>query len=461
MGFVEKTVRAFKLEATEEMLTANAGLAWFGEFARGVGLNRWLEQEMLEPGSGRGLGRRVCDAASQIVPGKDAAAFTYQGEQGYMPMIGHLPEAGIVIHDEFRAGDIAPATQNLEFIKACEARLPKGHRIARGEQGMWKSNASQFAVLCALTGLLVSDAFAQVYPVRPIRVIDAFAPGGGTDIVARIIAPRFQASMGQPLVVDNRPGAAGIIGAEIAAKSAPDGYTLLMFVTNFTIHPSLYKNLPYDFPSAFTPVTQTSSLAMVLVAHPSVPAKTIKELLALAKARPGRLNISSSGVGGITHMAGELFKSMAGVNMTPIAYKGGAPATVAVVSGEVDLTFASVPVALPHIRDGRLRPLAVSSRERSMLMPDVPTIGEAGAPGYEVTNEYGVLAPAGTPRAIIAKLQQEIAHILKLPDVRKRFLELGMEPVGSTPEQFAERLRSQVEKWTKVVKDTGMELQTL
>lgn len=327
---------------------------------------------------------------------------------------------------------------------------------------MWKSNVYHFGlVLSALVGLLVSDVFAQPYPVRPIRVIDAFAPGGGTDIVARIIAPKFQESLGQPLIVDNRPGAAGILGADLAAKSPPDGYTLLMFVSNFAIQPSLYKNLPFDFTKAFTPVTQTSSLAMVLVAHPSVPAKTVKELLALARARPDALNISSSGVGGITHMAGELFKSMAGVRMTAIAYKGGAPATLAAVSGEVGLTFAAVPVALQHIRDGRLRALAVSSAKRTTLMPDLPTIGEAGVPGYEVTNEYGVLAPAGTPHQIVVKLQQEIARILNLPDIGKRFMDLGMDSVGSTPEQFARHLRGEIEKWGRVAKDTGVELQTL
>ena len=308
-------------------------------------------------------------------------------------------------------------------------------------------------------GVLAGAAYAQSYPAKPVRVIDAYPPGGGTDIVARTISPKFQENLGQPWIIDSRAGAGGIIGAEIASKAAPDGYTLLMFTTNFTIHPSIYKNLPFDLMKAFTPVTQTSSLATAMIVHPSVPANTVNDLIALARAKPGRLNYSSSGFGGIIHMAGELFDTMARVKMAHIPYKGGAPAMLAVLGGEVDLTFVAIPVAAPHIRSGKVRAIAVSTLKRSSVLPQVPTIAEAGLPGYEVVNAYGVLAPAGTPREIVVKLQQEIARVLNLPDVRERLMAVGAEPVGSTPEQFGSFLRSEITKWAAVVKATGIELQ--
>jgi len=323
-----------------------------------------------------------------------------------------------------------------------------------------KTSRQRHALLAGLAAvLLAGEALAQAYPAKPIRVIDAYPPGGGTDIVARTVSPKFQESLGQPWIIDNRAGAQGIIGAEIAAKSAPDGYTLLMFTTNFTIHPSIYKNLPYDFNKAFTPVTQTSSVALAMIVHPSVPTRTVKELIALAREKPGRLNYSSSGFGGIIHMAGELFDTMARVKMSHIPYKGGAPAVLAVLGGEVDLTFIAIPVAAPHIRSGKVRAIAVSTAKRSGVMPELPTIAEAGVPGYEVVNAYGVMAPAGTPREIVVKLQQEIARILNLPDVRERLMGLGAEPVGSTPETFSAYLQTETAKWSKVVKATGVELQ--
>ena len=318
---------------------------------------------------------------------------------------------------------------------------------------------------CCVMGLagaagLLAEASAQSYPAKPIRVIDAYPPGGGTDIVARAISPRFQESLGQSWVIDSRAGAQGIIGAEIAAKSPPDGYTLLMYTTNFTIHPSIYKNLPYDFPKAFAPVTQTSTVAMMLIVHPSVPAQSVKELIALAKASPSRINFASSGFGGITHMAGELANSIAGIKMTHIPYKGGAPTVLATLSGEVDMTFAAIPVGIPHVRSGRVRPLAVSTSKRSAVVPELPTMAEAGLPGYEVTNVYGVLAPAGTPRQIVVKLQQEVARILNLPDVKERLLGLGAEPVGSTPDQFGVHINTEIAKWSKVIKANGIEMQS-
>ena len=314
-----------------------------------------------------------------------------------------------------------------------------------------------FASLVA--GSFAATAVAQTYPAKPIRVIDAYPAGGGTDIVARTIAPKFQESLGHGWVIDNRPGANGIIGAEAAARSAPDGYTLLMFATNFTIHPSIYRNLPFDITKAFAPVTQVANVPMMIIVHPTVPAKSMKELIALARAKKGQLNFASSGFGGIQHMAGELLNTSAGMKMTHIPYKGGAPSVTATLGGEADLTFAAIPVASPHIKSGKVRPIAVTTAKRARVLPDLPTIAESGLPGYEVTNVYGVLAPAGTPRDVVVKLQQEIARILQLSDVRDRLSNLGAEPVGNTPEQFAAHIQGEIVKWAKVVKSTGIELQ--
>ena len=314
-----------------------------------------------------------------------------------------------------------------------------------------------FASLVAAS--FAAPAVAQTYPAKPIRVIDAYPAGGGTDIVARTIAPKFQENLGQPWIIDNRPGANGIIGAEAAARSAPDGYTVLMFATNFTIHPSIYRNLPFDITKAFAPVTQIASVPMMIIVHPTVPAKNVKELIALAREKKGQLNFASSGFGGIQHMAGELLNTSGRMKMTHIPYKGGAPSVTATLSGEADLTFAAIPVATPHIKTGKVRAIAVTTAKRARVLPELPTIAEAGLAGYEVTNVYGILAPAGTPRDNVMKLQQEVARILQLPDVRDRLLNLGAEPVGSSPEQFAAHIQSEIVKWAKVVKSTGIELQ--
>jgi tripartite-type tricarboxylate transporter receptor subunit TctC len=318
---------------------------------------------------------------------------------------------------------------------------------------------NHIAKLWALAAICSGMALAQNYPVKPVRVIDGYPPGGGTDIVARTIAPKFLESQGQTWIIDSRAGAQGIIGTELASKAPPDGYTLLMYTTNFTIHPSIYKSLPYDFLQAFVPVTQTSTVPMILIVHPSVPAHSVKELLAQARSSPGRINYASSGFGGITHMAGELLNTLAKVKMAHIPYKGGAPSVAATLGGEVDLTFAATPVGIPHIRSGRVRTLAVSSDKRSAVIPELPTMAESGVSGYDVTNEYGVVAPAGTPRAIVVKLQQEISRILRLPDVKERLLAIGAEPVGSTPEQFGEHLKNEVAKWERVIKTNRIEMQ--
>jgi len=307
--------------------------------------------------------------------------------------------------------------------------------------------------------ILTATALAQSYPVKPVRVIDGFPPGGSSDIVARVIAPKFQESQHQPWIVDNRAGAQGIIGADLVAKAPPDGYTLFVMTGTHTVHPVTYKNMPYEFPKAFAPIALTSSIAQVLAVHPSVPAKTVKELIVLAKTKPGRLNFSAGGTG--PQMTGELFNSMAGTKITFIGYKGGAPAALAAAMGEVDVTFATMPTAVPHVRSGKLRPLGVCSANRSIVMPELPTVAEAGVPGYEANNLVGMLAPAGTPRDVVAKLHQEIVRILALPDVRDRLLAAGIEPAPSmTSEQFGEFLRSEVVKWGKVVKAAGIQAQT-
>ena len=312
-------------------------------------------------------------------------------------------------------------------------------------------------LLCAVAALPASAVLAQAYPSKPIRVFDGFPAGGSTDIVARIIGPKFQESQGQPWIVDNRAGAQGIIAGELAAKSPPDGYTLLMFTTTFTLHPAIYRNLPFDLTKSFVGVIQTSIITNVLAVHPSVPARTVKELIALAKERPGRLNFAAGGTG--PQMTGELFNSMAGIKMTYIPYKGGAPAVAAAVGGETDMVFATMPTAITHISSGRLRALGVCTASRTTLMPNVPTIAEAGVPGYEAPNSVGVLAPAGTPREVVAKLQQEITRILAMRDVQERLQAAGIEPSSMKPEQFDEHVRAEVAKWTKVVKAAGIEPQ--
>jgi tripartite-type tricarboxylate transporter receptor subunit TctC len=315
------------------------------------------------------------------------------------------------------------------------------------------------SLVSASTTILIGSALAQTYPGKPIRVIDGFAPGGSTDIVARVIAPKFQESQRQPWIVENRAGAQGIIGADAVAKAPPDGYTLLIMTATHTVHPVTYKNMPYEFPKAFAPIALTSTIANVLAVHPSVPAHTVKELIALAKAKPGQLNFGAGGTG--PQLTGELFNSMAGTKITFIGYKGGAPATLATMMGEVDLTFATMPTAVGYIRTGRLRPLAVCTAKRSIVLPQLPTVAEAGVPGYEATNWVGMLAPAGTAPDIVAKLHQEIVRILSLPDVRDRLLTAGIEPAPlMTPQQFGEYLRAELVKWGKVVKAAGIQPQT-
>jgi len=297
---------------------------------------------------------------------------------------------------------------------------------------------------------------ADAYPAKPVRFVVAFPPGGGTDIIARAIAQKLAERIAQQVVVDNRPGAGGNIGTDIVAKSAPDGYTMLMGSAGpLAINASLFGKMPFDPIKDLAPVTLAASTPNVLVVHPSLKAATVKELIALAKARPGEINFASSGHGTPAHLAGELFNSMAGVKMVHVPYKGAAPALADLLGGQVQLMFSTMPPALPHVKDGKLRALAVTSAKRSPAAPDLPTLDEIALPGFEANTWHGVVVPAGTPATIVARLNREIVAILHLPDVVERFSSQGAEALGSTPEEFAAYIRSETLKWAKVVRDSG------
>ncbi|MCE9639636.1 MAG: tripartite tricarboxylate transporter substrate binding protein [Betaproteobacteria bacterium] len=299
-------------------------------------------------------------------------------------------------------------------------------------------------------------AVAQTaYPAKPIRLILPFPPGGSTDIVARLLGQKLTESWGQPVLVENRPGAGGNIAAETAARAAPDGYTLFQVNVANAIGATLYPKLTYDLITSFAPVIQLATTPYVLLAHPTVPAKNAKELIALAKARPGQLNYASAGGGSATHLSGELLKTMGGVNIVHIPYKGTGPAVTALLSGEVDLYFATVPAALPLVEAKKLRALGVTSARRSPLMSEVPAIAEAGLKGYETSTWHGILAPASTPPDVVVKLNAEIARILAQPAVKERLLGQGLDPVGGTPEQFGAYLKAEIAKWAGVVKASG------
>jgi tripartite-type tricarboxylate transporter receptor subunit TctC len=281
--------------------------------------------------------------------------------------------------------------------------------------------------------------------------------GGGTDIVARIMAPELSKRLGQQVVIDNRPGAGTMIGIEVAAKSPPDGYTLLMGLSTLAINSALYKKVPYDPQRDFAPITQAVSSASIIVVHPSVPVKTLKELIAFARARPGQINYASAGTGTYPHMTMELFLSMARLKMVHIPYKGTGPAMIDMVAGQVATMAATILTGMPQIRAGRLRPLAITSAARSPIVPDLPTVAEAGLPGYESVQWYGMLAPARTPRDIITRLHGEATRVLQQPEIKARFAGDGADPVGSTPEEFTRYIQSELTKWAKVARDAGIQ----
>ncbi|MGZ5257502.1 MAG: tripartite tricarboxylate transporter substrate binding protein [Burkholderiales bacterium] len=301
-------------------------------------------------------------------------------------------------------------------------------------------------------------AAAQSYPAKPVRMLVPFPPGGGTDYTARLISQKLTEIWGQQVIVDNRPGASTTIASEIVAKAPADGYTLIMGSTNHTINPSLYPRIPYDTIKDFAPVTVAVTASYVLVVHPSLPAKTVKELIALARARPGEINYASSGSSGPQHIAGELFKLMAKVDMTHVPYKGGGPAVVALLGGHVQAQFSTPVSALPHVRTGKLRALGVTSLKRSNAIPQVPTISEAALPGYEAVTWWGILAPARTPREIVNKIHADTVKALQMPDTLEKLAREGVNPAGTTPEQFATMIQDEMVKMAKIVKAANMKI---
>jgi tripartite-type tricarboxylate transporter receptor subunit TctC len=304
--------------------------------------------------------------------------------------------------------------------------------------------------------MLVLPVAAQNYPTRAVRIVVPSAPGGGTDISARILAPQLSAFLGQQVVVENRAGAGTMIGGEAVARAAPDGYTLLMGISTLAINPAMYKKVPYDALKDFAPISQAVSLSNVLVVHPSLPAKSVKEFVALVKPRPGQINFASAGVGTSPHLSMELFLVMTGLKMLHVPYKGSGPGVTDLIAGHVPAMMPNMLSAKPHIQSGRLRALGVTGSRRAPGADDIPTIAEAGVPGYEAVQWYGLLAPAAVPRDIVSKLHAGVVRALQNPEVRQRLLNDGAEPVGSSPEEFAAYLRSETAKWAKVIQAAGI-----
>jgi len=312
-------------------------------------------------------------------------------------------------------------------------------------------------VLIAALGAIAVDTLAQSYPSRAIRYIVPFAPGGGQDTVARQLSPRLTEALGQSVVIDNRPGAGAIIGTEIAAKSAPDGYTIFMASnTTHAINPHLHQKLGYDPIRDFAAVSQIASLANILVVHPSLPARTLEQLTALAKSRPGELHFGSPGNGSPAQLAGVMYNQAAGVQTVHVPYRGSGPALTSLLSGETQLMFGSMTSAIPLVKSGRLRALAVTGGKRSGAVPEVPTVAESGYPGFEATTWYGIAVPAGTPPAIVARLHADIVKVLAIPDMRAAFEAQGAEPVGNSPAEFAAYIAAELKRYAKIVRDSGM-----
>ncbi len=309
------------------------------------------------------------------------------------------------------------------------------------------------AALCAAT--IATAATAQPYPSKPVRIVVPFPPGGAVDIVGRTLGEKLAQSMGQQFIVDNRSGAGGVIGSEIVARSAPDGYTLLTVSSAHATNPTLFPKIPYNTGRDFAPVSLVASSSYMLVAHPSMPVKNIRELIGLAKTRPGQLDYSGGSIASLPHLSGELFNLMAGVKMIYVPYKGSAQVTTAVLAGEVPLMFSNMLAIMPFVQSGRFRALGVTGTKRVPGAPEVPTIAESGLPGYEVTGWYGLLAPAGTPKDIVARLSTQTAAAMRAPDIVNRYSSEGADPVGSTPEIFAEVILLDTAKWAKVIKASG------
>ncbi len=313
---------------------------------------------------------------------------------------------------------------------------------------------------CSLLLLAAATATAQDFPSKSIRIVDGFPPGGGTDFLSRTLGHKLTETWGQSVVIDNRPGASSNIGADIAAKATPDGYTLFMGLTS-VLAPSMtmYPKLPYNLLKDLAPVSRVATGAYLLIATISMPAKTVREIITLAKSKPGQLNYASSGVGSPSHLAAELFNLRAGVNIVHIAYKGGAPAAAAIAGGEAQLTFVSVPAGMPLVKAAKARAIAVTTPQRSRGLPDLPTIAESGLPGFDVTVTYGIFAPAGTPATVINKLNTEVARILAQPEIIERLSSAGLDARASTPQEFGRVVKEEVALWSNVVKEAKISIE--
>jgi tripartite-type tricarboxylate transporter receptor subunit TctC len=345
-----------------------------------------------------------------------------------------------------------------DFFAVCSfrcAQLPSGERM--------KTRFLRVASSCLAAALLAipsGAALAQAYPAKPVRMIVPFPAGGATDIVGRLIAQKLTETWGHQVIVDNRGGAGGTIGSDAAAKSAPDGYTILVGTSStHAIAPSLYSKLAYDPVRDFAPVTLIASATILLAVHPSVPAKNVRELIALGKRQPNALSFASSGNGGVSHLVGEQFKSMGGIQMLHVPYKGDTPALVDLVGGQVSLMFGTAVSFLPYVKSGKLNALAVTNPKRSPIVPEVPTVAESGLPGFEALQWFGIFAPAATSKELVAKLNADIVKILRLPDVQERMSGLGADVIGNSPEQFAAFQKGDAAKWAKVVKASGAKIE--
>ena len=326
---------------------------------------------------------------------------------------------------------------------------------------MTLNNAAATLALCGALVLgpgATPEATAQAYPARPVRLIVPYSAGGSVDLLARILAPKMSENMGQQVVVENRPGASGNIGTEAIVRAPGDGHAIVMVTIPFVLNPSLYAKLPFDTVKDLAPVSLVASTAYVLVAHPSLPVKSVKDLIALAKKHAGKLNYASGGNGTNSHVATELFKDLTGTNIVNVQYKGGGPQVIGILGGESDVAFLAIDLAAPHVKTARLRPLGTTATKRSPLSPEVPTLAEAGVPGYEFTTWYGILAPAATPAATIKALNDHIVGALRAPDVADRLAKQNIDTIASSPAQLAAHIKAELARWAKVVKDMGLRI---
>ena len=310
-------------------------------------------------------------------------------------------------------------------------------------------------VAALVFAMFALPVLAQQYPAKPVRIVVPFAPGGGSDFIARFMAQRLTAGLGQQVIVENKPGAGGVLGIEADVKSPPDGYTLTLIASSYTVNPSVYK-LNFDPVGDIAPIIQMSQGPLLVVVNPALPVKTVKELIALAKSKPGALNFASSGQGSVIHLATELFDSMAGIKMNHVPYKGTGPALTDTIAGQTNIFFSSTASAMPHVKSGRLRAVAVTTTARIPALPDIPAVAESGVPGYDVTLWHGLIGPKGLPRAIVDRINDEVAKALKLKETAEQLQNDGVAPAGGTPENFAAQIKKEIEIWRKVVADAGV-----